>query len=220
MTTYTIARTDEAIRNKAETATYLTYSRLQARGIDLTRADLEDMTQEAHLAYWNATQRQPEADTDTYHFSAACHAAARCYHRQIRARNPWCDTSLDNPTTPRHIEAQAIPWHDDPAAWLDDDQTRALLESTGKYTRPASARTLELDTAILRLLTQDYDNAALATALGVSQSTIRNRRRLLKERLKAILAARGQPIPEYRGTGGWRKAHAHREPNNQHTKGA
>jgi hypothetical protein len=86
------------------------------------------------------------------------------------------------------------------------DWDGALLAIAGK---PPGARTVAYNVQILRLLMQGYDMAAIAVALGKSESAIKDARKKLKAKLVAHCQEQGIEPPVYnRNGGGWRPAHA------------
>jgi DNA-directed RNA polymerase specialized sigma24 family protein len=73
---------------------------------------------------------------------------------------------------------------------------------------PPPSRTVAHNAAILRLLMQDYDTAAIATELGRSEDAIKGARKVLKQRLTAHCRSLGIEPPAYNHKGGgWRPAH-------------
>jgi len=73
---------------------------------------------------------------------------------------------------------------------------------------PPPTRTVEYNAAVLRLLMQGYDTAAIAVELGRSEEGIKGARRDLKRHLTEHCHRLGIEPPRYNGNGGgWRPAH-------------
>ena len=73
---------------------------------------------------------------------------------------------------------------------------------------PPPTRTVEYNTAVMRLLMQGYDTAAIAVELGRTEEGIKGARRDLKRHLTDHCHKMGIEPPKYNGNGGgWRPAH-------------
>jgi DNA-directed RNA polymerase specialized sigma24 family protein len=185
-----------------------TAARYAARRIEnyiVLPLDLEDMTQEATLTYYETLER---TGSDDIAFSGAIRAAHRCFMRQCLGRNPFAD-SLDEPNVHGKDRTEYATLDilevGDKSAWLSHADLLALAREIGQYKRPLRS-TFEFDAQVLRLLLEGYDNAGIGVMLGRPESSIKGKRKTLKANLKAYCEREGIPIPEY-GPGGWRKSH-------------
>ncbi|MBN1660249.1 MAG: hypothetical protein JXA93_17760 [Anaerolineae bacterium] len=185
-----------------------TAARYAARRIEnliVLPQDLEDMTQEAAITYYETMDRTGD---DGIAFYGAMRAAHRCYMRQCVGRNPFGD-SLDRPTCygreRQEYSRLDVMEHGDKSSWLSHADLLALVKEVGGYKRPLRD-TYENDAKVLRLLLEGYDNAAIAVTLGWKEQQVKSKRRRLKDNLKAYCEREGIPLPEW-GPGGWRQSH-------------
>ena len=200
---YTVHPQEHAVMERGATA-----ARYAARRIEnyiVLPQDLEDMTQEAAVTYYETLER---TGSDDIAFSGAIRAAHRCFRRQCVGRNPFAD-SLDAPDRlgrdPKEYSLLHIVEHGDKSSWLSHADLLAFVKEVGGYKRP-KAGTYEFDAQVLRLLLEGYDNAAIGVVLGRKEQSIKSKRKRLKENLKAYCQRHDIPIPEY-GPGGWRQSH-------------
>lgn len=178
--------------------------------VELSRADLEDMMQAAALAYWKYSQLgQPVP----YCFVAARAAAEKCYFRQILGRGPHRVISLDAPV--RDDGDLPHEWLVVPAAsndtrttdWLSDEVLEGVLleaRHAAGYSQRKLTRhweTIQTDKRIIRLAARGHTNESIATLLGTTEGTIRNRRQRIRRLLESLLPPDLPPV-EYSRTGG------------------
>ena len=190
-----VLESPHALMDTARQAVFHARSRFLSDHTILNRWDVEDMIQAAALVYWQSLRRGKQAG---YAFAAASRAAARCYAQAIVGRNPLDTVELASAAGINYRSgASNVPGDVDEGSWLEEVDLVAALTVARQSASRARVDTIETDIRIIRLLVQGYTNAGIATVLGTTEKSIRNRRHRIKRQLKAACEKMGVQPPEY-----------------------
>ncbi|HNS49861.1 MAG TPA: LuxR C-terminal-related transcriptional regulator [Anaerolineae bacterium] len=184
-----------ALLDTARQAVFHARSRFLSGHTVLNRWDIEDMIQAAALVYWQSLRRGEQAG---YTFAAASRAAACCYAQAIVGRNPLDTVELTSAAGINCTSGSSDAPNDaGERSWLEEVDLVAALTAARQSAARARVDAIETDVRIIRLLAQGYTNAGIATVLGTTEKSIRNRRHRIKQQLKAACAKMGIQPPEY-----------------------
>jgi DNA-binding CsgD family transcriptional regulator len=190
-----VLESPNALMDTARRAVFHARSRFLSDHTVLNRCDVEDMIQTAALVYWQSLRRGEQAG---YAFMAASRATARCYAQAIVGRNPLDTAELTSAAGINYTSgASNVPGDVDEGSWLEEVDLVAVLTAARQNAVRARVDTIETDVRIIRLLVQGYTNAGIATVLGMTEKSIRNRRYRIKRQLKSACEKMGVQAPDY-----------------------
>ena len=190
-----VLESPNALMDTARQAVFRARSRFLSDHTALNRWDVEDMIQAAALVYWQSLRRGEGAG---YAFAAASRAAAHCYAQAIIGRNPLDTLELTSAAGVNCTSgASNVPDGTDEGSWLEEVDLVAALTAARQSAARARVGTIATDIRIIRLLAQGYTNAGIATVLGTTEKSIRNRRYRIKRQLRATCEKMGVHPPEY-----------------------